>query len=84
MLGLLIGQIKMNEENVYDLNFIGNLKNRSFISSYDFFFDFEDNNSGNIIIGKTPHEYYDKNKYKDKEFMSIRTSLSHNDLEWAV
>ena len=84
MLGLLIGQTKMNEENVYDLNFIVNLKNRSFISSYDFFFDFDNKESGNIIIGTTPHEYYDKEKYKDKEFMSVRTSLSNNDLEWAV
>lgn len=84
MLGLLIGQTKMNEENVYDLNFIANLKNRSLISSYDFFFDFGENDTGNIIIGSTPHEYYGKKKYKYKEFNSVRTSLSNHDLEWAV
>lgn len=84
MLGLLIGQTKMNEENVYDLNFIGNLKNRSFISSYDFFFDFEDNDKGNIIIGTTPHEYYGIEKYNGKEFKPVKTSLSNKDLEWAV
>ena len=84
MLGLLIGQTKMNEENVYDLNFIGNLKNRSFISSYDFFFDFEDKDSGNIIIGTTPYEYYGKEYYESKEFQTVKTSLSNNDLEWAI
>ena len=37
MLGLMIGQTKMSEENIYEMNFIGQLKNNSIISSYDFF-----------------------------------------------
>ena len=84
MLGLLIGQTKMNEENVYDLNFISNLKNRSFISSYDFFFDFDKKDSGNIIIGATPTEYFGAEKYQNQELKTIKTSQSNNDLEWAI
>ena len=84
MLGLMIGQTKMSEENIYEMNFIGQLKNNSIISSYDFFFDFNKNDTGNLIIGIRPDEYYQSEKYKKLKYVTIKTSLSHNDIEWCI
>ena len=84
MLGLLIAQTKMNEENVYDINFISQLKNRSLISSYNFFFNFEDNDSGKIVIGARPDEYFEKGKYNETQYAKINTELDHKDVEWCI
>ena len=84
MLGLLIAQTKANEENIYDINFISQLKNRSLISSYDFFFNFEDNDSGKIVFGARPDEYFEKGKYNKAQYAKINTELDHKDVEWCI
>lgn len=84
ILGLLIAQMKNFEENVYETNFINQLKNKNLISSYDFFFDFESSNSGNIIIGIKPDELFKDEKYNEQNYVTIKTSTSRGDLDWSI
>ena len=84
MIGLLIAQMKNFEENISDTNFISQLKNRSLISSYDFFFDLDNNNLGNLIIGAKPDEYYKNEKYEKLNYVTIKTLTPNNDLEWSI
>ena len=83
ILGLLIAQVKNFEENISDLNFIQQLKNKNLTSSYDFFFNFETPESGNIIIGAKPDEF-DKEKYKDLNYVTMKTSSSNGDIDWSI
>ena len=84
MLGLLIAQAKMNEENINDVNFIFQLKNKNLISSHDFFFNFEDKDSGKIVIGARPDEYFKNGKYNETQFINMYVKFNHNDLEWCI
>ena len=84
MVGFLLAQMKNFEENVQDSNFITQLKNKNLISTYDFFFDFENNSNGNIIIGKKPDEYYDEEKFLEKNFYIMKTSTISGDLDWSI
>jgi hypothetical protein len=84
MIGLLIAQMKNFEENISDTNFISQLKNRSLISSYDFFFDLDNNNLGNLIVGAKPDEYYKNEKYEKLNYVTIKTLTPNNDLEWSI
>ena len=83
ILGLLVAQVKNFEENITDLNFIDQLKEKNLISSYDFFFNFENPKSGNIIIGSKPDEI-EKEKYNELNYVIMKTSSSNGDIDWSI
>ena len=83
ILGMLIAQVKNFEEEIYDVNFIEQLKSKNLISSYDFYFDFNDKNSGNIMIGSKPEEF-DDIKYIRNNYVTMKTSSSNGDLDWSI
>ena len=83
ILGLLIAQVKNFEENINDLNFIDQLKSKDLISSYDFYFNFENQKSGNLIIGSRPHEL-EKEKYNGLSYVATKTSSTNGELDWSI
>ena len=83
ILGLLIAQVKNFEENIYDLNFIDQLKAKDLISSYDFYFNFENQKSGDLIIGLRPDEL-EKEKYNGLNYVAMKTSSSNGELDWSI
>ena len=84
ILGLLIAQVKNFEENIYDLNFIEQLKAKELISSYDFYFSFENQKkSGDLIIGSRPDEL-EKDKYNKLNYVAMKTSSSNGELDWSI
>ena len=70
------------EYNFTEYNFINQLKRKDLISRYEFYFDFNSNDSGNIIIGSLPNET-DNEFYKDKTFSTIKVSLGEFTLDYA-
>jgi len=74
--GLIIG-LKVDDKN-YETNFMRQIKDKNIISSYLFSIEYLNEDEGNIILGKYPHEYapekYKKDEYKmyypDKPSMS--------------
>ena len=84
ILGLSLAQMKSFEEDVYETNFINQLKNKNLISSYDFYFNFDSSNIGNIIFGSRPDELYQNDKYKELKYVTMKTSLSNRDLDWSI
>ena len=84
ILGLSLAQMKSFEEDVYETNFINQLKNKNIISSYDFYFNFDSSNTGNIIFGSRPDELYQNEKYKELKYVTMKTSLSNRDLDWSI
>ena len=84
ILGLLIAQMKNFEENIYETNFINQLKNKNLISNYNFYFHFNSQNSGKIIIGSKPDEYSYEEKYKNLKYFTMKISVSNGDLDWSI
>ena len=84
ILGLSLAQMKSFEEDVYETNFINQLKNKNLISSYDFYFNFDSSNTGNIIFGSRPDELCQNDKYKELKYVTMKTSLSNRDLDWSI
>ena len=84
ILGLSLAQMKSFEEDVYETNFINQLKNKNLISSYDFYFNFDSSNTGNIIFGSRPDELFQNEKYKELKYVTMKTSLSNRDLDWSI
>ena len=79
--------MKNYEENIYDVNFIDQLKKKNLISSYDFYFDFGKSDTGSIIIGSKPNEYMDgieNEKFNEDNYVTMKTSSSNGDLDWSV
>ena len=83
ILGFKLAQPLDFEENITNINFISQLKKKNLISSYDFNFHFNSENSGNIIIGLKPHEY-DKTKYKMENYLFTKTSFLLDGLDWSL
>ena len=83
ILGLFIDEKKFEAVNLSDFNFIEQLKNKNLISSYDFYFNFNNQNSGNIIIGSKPNEI-SKEKYKNKNYITLKTSSFNSDNDWNI
>ena len=81
ILGLLLAQMKNFEENIYQTNFINQLKNKNLISSYDFYFSFDSSNTGKIIFGSKPDE---QNKNNELNYVTMKTSSSNGDLDWSI
>ena len=76
-------QVKNFEENIEDLNFIDQLKTKNMISSYDFYFNFENQKSGDLIIGLRPDEL-EKEKYNGLNYVAMKTSSSNGELDWSI
>ena len=84
MLGLSVAQMKNFEEDVYETNFINQLKNKNLISSYDFYFNFDSSNTGNIIFGSRPDELNQNEKNKELNYVTMKTSALNRDLDWSI
>ena len=63
-----------------NFNFINEMKRNKIISDYYFTIKYNDNNSGNIIIGNMPHKY-DSN-YNEDDFRDIYCELRDFDFTW--
>ncbi len=73
--GVLGLGIKSNDMNAFHSNFIKNLKIKDFIQKYDFFFEFNNSNEGNLIIGELPHIYNSK-KYNFDSLKYFKIEIS--------
>ena len=84
ILGFLIQPHANAEYNFSEYNFIHQLKRKNLISRYEFYFDFNSNDSGNIIIGSLPNETENENElYKYTIFSTITISKVDFSLDWA-
>ncbi len=85
ILGLEILQLPNQiYENVSNTNFITQLKKKNIISDYYFNFHFNDENSGNLIIGLKPDEY-DRINYKNKKYNLLKTTSPNDEyLDWSI
>lgn len=63
-----------------NFNFINEMKRNKIISDYYFTIKYNDNYSGNIIIGNLPHKY-DSN-YKEDDFKDIYSEFKDFDFTW--
>ena len=82
ILGLLLQPHAKAEYDFFEYNLINQLKRKDLISNYNFYFDFESNTSGNIIIGSLPNET-DQTKFEGKELSTIKVSKVDFSLDWA-
>ena len=73
--GVLGLGISPNDKNCYYSGFIKNIKYRKLINQNDFFFDFINENEGNLIIGNLPH-IYNNTKYDSKNFQYMKVQIS--------
>lgn len=85
ILGFEVSQVPYQiQENVTNTNFISQLKKNDLISDYYFYFHFNTETKGNIIIGIKPDEYNNTN-YKNKEFFHVKAFVSSNKyLDWSI
>ena len=63
-------------------NFINQLKKRDLISRYEFYFDFDSDNSGKIIIGSLPNET-NPELYNNAAYSFFSVSKVDFSLDWA-
>lgn len=82
ILGFLVQPQNNVDMNFSSYNFINQLKRKNLISRYDFYFTFDSDDSGNIIIGSLPNETEPEN-YKDKILNSFIVSQGKSGLDWA-
>ena len=75
--GVLGLGISPNDKNTYYSNFVRFSKNQKLIQKIDFFFDFINENEGNLIIGELPHIYNSK-KYDSKKYQVMRVHISQS------
>ena len=84
ILGFLIQPHRNAQYEIFKFNFIKQLKEKDLIKQYDFYFDFNSNDSGNIIIGKFPNETNNK-YYNDNIYSTIRVLQADKyRLDWAL
>ena len=78
--------LNMNDKIQFDryskYNFITELKRIELIKDYYFTIKYQNNNTGNLIIGDLPHNY-DKN-YNEEYYKDIYVDLWENDLTWKI
>ena len=82
ILGFLVQPQNNVDMNFSSYNFINQLKRKNLISRYDFYFHFDSDDSGNIIIGSLPNET-DPENYKDKILNTFIVSQNNFGLDWA-
>ena len=74
----------LHEEKVINTNFISQLKKKKLISNFDFFFHFNSEYSGNIIIGSKPHEYDHNTINKIEKYSYTRIWQIAPKLDWSL
>ena len=84
ILGFKLAHLYEIEDEVFNTNFISQLKKKKLISNYNFYFHFNSEDSGNIIIGLKPHEYDNNYIDKNKKYSFIKTSIIDQDLDWSL
>jgi hypothetical protein len=74
--GLLGLSLKSTREDLNEYGFIYQLKQKKLIESSVFFiqFDSKNNNKGELIIGKYPHEINSK-KFKESDFLTVSSYI---------
>ena len=74
--GLLGLSLKSTREDLNEYGFIYQLKQKKLIESNVFFFQFDlkNNNKGELIIGKYPHEINSK-KYNETDFLTVSSYI---------
>jgi len=84
-LGFLVQPHKQANYEIEKFNLISQLKKKGLINQYDFYFEFNSENSGNIIIGSLPNETKPDN-YKDKIFNNIKVLQTDDKyrLDWSL
>ena len=70
------------DENLNPYNYISELKKNNVINGYYFTIKYNDNESGNLIIGELS-EIYDSN-YKNAHFIDTYTELTKKDYTWKL
>ena len=82
--GGIIGLNFGDEETKYysQYNFINILKKKGYIKDFYFTIKYNDNNSGNIIIGDLPHNYDES--YNSKYYKDMYISMFTNVLTWNI
>ena len=63
-------------------NFFNELKRIGIIDDYYFTINYNDNNSGNLIIGNLPHNY--DNRYDQNNYREIYADFAEDDLTWKI
>ena len=85
--GILGLKLKYDNKNLGNFSILKQLKDNNFISSYVFFFIFENldisplNYRGKLIIGKYPHEYNPKKYIKDNYFEIKHFEIFYGDID---
>ena len=82
ILGLLIQPHANAEMDFSGYNLINQLKKRDLISRYDFYFDFDSNDTGKIIIGSLPNET-NPELYNNTDYSFFSVSKVDFSLDWA-
>ena len=80
--GLGLRPIKSHDASGGYLSFIYQIKNLANLDNYAFTLRYNDDESGELIIGSYPH-LYDKN-YKEKNFYYSRASILGLNVEWVL
>ena len=82
----LVGLGNPNINSKEEINFINELKRSEAINDYSYTFQFITSNSGQLIIGGLPHEYYNNSKlYKEYQFIKINSYSNNNfNLPWSI
>ena len=80
IIGLNFGEDDKKKYEKY--NFISILKKKGYIKDYYFTINYNDNNSGNIIIGDLPHNYNES--YNSKYYKDMYISMFNNVLTWNI
>ncbi|MCQ2815949.1 MAG: pepsin-like aspartyl protease [archaeon] len=76
-----LGIINELDEQGFKSNLIKNLKDKDIIESYDYFYEFDNDNSGRIIIGGEPNQF-NSETYKNKMNKFSRLPNSGSNLIW--
>ena len=71
------------EKKYYSINFIHQLYERNYISSFEFTFQFNDNDNGELIIGGKPHEY-DSKHYNLENYYKINTFINNSNINYDI
>ncbi len=85
----IVGLGKPHYNNNDEINFINELKKSELINNYYFTYKFIISNSGELIIGGLPHEYYNNTKfskgYKEFQFVKINSNSGNDyNLPWSL
>ena len=68
---------------LYEYNFINQLRKNKNINSYDFYFNYEDELKGKLYIGVKPHDSENK-KFSDEDYKILKIMLDDMSFTWIL